>query len=50
MIHGMPNFPSKPVRTYQNRDWTEGCIAVSNEAMDEIWHAVEDDTPILIEP
>ncbi|HMU90857.1 MAG: L,D-transpeptidase family protein [Pseudomonadales bacterium] len=50
MIHGMPNFPSKPAKNYQNRDWTEGCIAVSNEAMEEIWHAVEDDTPILIEP
>lgn len=50
MIHGMPNFPSKPAKNYQNRDWTEGCIAVSNEAMEEIWHAVEKDTPILIEP
>lgn len=50
MIHGMPNFPSKPAKNYQNRDWTEGCIAVSNEAMEEIWHAVKEDTPILIEP
>ena len=31
-------------------DWTEGCIAVSNGAMDEIWALVDDGTPILINP
>jgi murein L,D-transpeptidase YafK len=32
------------------RDWTEGCIAVSNGAMDEIWALVDDGTPIVINP
>ena len=31
-------------------DWTEGCIAVRNEEMDEIWSLVPDGTPIVIEP
>jgi murein L,D-transpeptidase YafK len=29
-------------------DWTDGCIAVSNREMDEIWRAVPDGTPIVI--
>lgn len=49
MIHGRPNI----IRTgdYGLRpDWTEGCIAVSNGAMDEIWSMVEDGTVIEILP
>ncbi len=49
MIHGQPNH--RPVRYHaEQTDWTEGCIAVSNAAMDEIWAAVEDGTPIEIHP
>ncbi len=33
-----------------NRDWTLGCIAVTDEAMDEIWKAVPNGTPITIRP
>jgi murein L,D-transpeptidase YafK len=32
------------------RDWTLGCIAVTDAAMDEIWAAVPDGTPITIRP
>ncbi len=32
------------------RDWTAGCIAVSNEAIEEIWTLVPDGTPITIRP
>lgn len=48
MIHGLPNdFP--PGRDgYFERDWTNGCIAVRNDEMEEIWHAVDDGTPIMI--
>jgi hypothetical protein len=35
---------------YDNRDWTNGCIAVKNQEMDEIWTAVRDGTPIRILP
>ena len=32
------------------RDWTWGCIAVTDAAMDEIWQLVPDGTPITIRP
>lgn len=44
MIHGTPN-PSRG-----RRDWTDGCIAVSNAAMDEIWRLVDVGTLIEIRP
>lgn len=31
-------------------DWTQGCIAVTNADMDEIWDLVADGTPIVIRP
>lgn len=50
MIHGQPNTPRKPRDYYTNIDWTEGCIAVSNSDMVEIWLMTRPDTPIEIEP
>ncbi len=50
MIHGLPNDPRKGVDYYSTRDWTDGCIAVSNADMLEIWMLVSDNTPIRIEP
>jgi murein L,D-transpeptidase YafK len=47
-IHGLPNeFHG---HSEALGDWTEGCIAVSNAEMDEIWRAVPDGTPIEIRP
>lgn len=49
MIHGTPNRTR--TGNYGLRpDWTEGCIAVSNAVMDEIWDKVADGTPIEIRP
>ena len=47
-IHGLPNN----FRGHSDAlgDWTEGCIAVTNHEMDEIWRAVADGTPIEIKP
>lgn len=45
-IHGQPNDFAGPGK--QAGDWTDGCVAVSNEEMDEIWRAVADGTPIEI--
>ena len=45
-IHGQPNDFTGPGK--QPGDWTDGCIAVSNQEMDEIWRAVADGTPIEI--
>jgi murein L,D-transpeptidase YafK len=50
MIHGQPNMPKKSRDYYSNVDWTEGCIAVSNSDMVEIWLMTPPDTPIEILP
>lgn len=50
MIHGQPNVPKKSRDYYSNVDWTEGCIAVSNSDMVEIWLMTPPDTPIEILP
>ena len=52
MIHGRPSYIDSPriLAEYDNRDWTNGCIAVKNPEMDEIWRAVRDGTPIRIQP
>ncbi len=50
MIHGQPNRPSRPLDYYQKRDWTNGCIAVSNADMVDIWLMTPDNTPIQILP
>ncbi len=53
MVHGYPTGKSASLWSrywFLGRDWTDGCIAVSNEAMDEIWASVKDGTPIDIHP
>lgn len=51
MIHGAPQDPAEQARLLgKGADWTAGCIALSNEDMQEIWDAVEDGTPIEILP
>jgi murein L,D-transpeptidase YafK len=49
-IHGMPRSfgHHDPVRFFV--DWTDGCIAVGNIAIEEIWDAVDDGTLIEILP
>lgn len=50
MIHGLPNGAGDLAFAYAGLDWTNGCIAVTNEEMDEIWQLVRDGTPISILP
>jgi murein L,D-transpeptidase YafK len=50
MIHGMPNTLKHPPQYYESHDWTDGCIAVSNADMVEIWLLTPDNTPIDIRP
>jgi murein L,D-transpeptidase YafK len=50
MIHGLPNRPRFSRRLYLQQDWTDGCISVADNHMDEIWTAVPDGTPIEILP
>lgn len=47
MIHGQPDDINERKRP---RDWTHGCIAVSDVEIEEIWRLVPDGTPIEIRP
>jgi murein L,D-transpeptidase YafK len=48
-IHGLPNGADL-ASLFAGRDWTDGCIAVSNAEIREIWAMVKDGTPIEIRP
>ncbi|MGI9493961.1 MAG: L,D-transpeptidase family protein [Geminicoccaceae bacterium] len=50
MIHGLPNGRDRNELDHPQSDWTNGCIAVTNEEMDDIWSLVEDGTTIIIFP
>jgi murein L,D-transpeptidase YafK len=50
MIHGLPNGLGWIGGMHRLHDWTDGCIAVTDGEMDEIWRAVPDGTPIEIDP
>ncbi len=50
MIHGQPNEPSRSEAYYKTQDWTDGCIAVSNSDMIDIWLMTGENTPIEIRP
>lgn len=44
-LHGQPNaWIGPPIA----RDWTDGCIALSNAQIKQLWDAVPDGTPIKI--
>jgi len=49
-VHGLPNGYGWVGASHRLKDWTDGCIAVTNEEMNEIWIAVADGTPIEIRP
>ena len=50
MIHGQPNEPKRSETYYKTQDWTNGCIAVSNSDMIDIWLMTGDNVPIEIRP
>ena len=50
MIHGLPNIMRHSRDRYLSTDWTDGCIALSNEDMLEVWLLTTPDTPIEITP
>lgn len=51
MIHGLPNGLGRKIgKLHRLTDWTDGCIAVTNSEMDEIWQLVPDGTTIEINP
>jgi murein L,D-transpeptidase YafK len=50
MIHGQPNVPKRPPQHYATRDWTDGCIALSNADMVDVWMRTTVGIPIEIKP
>lgn len=50
MIHGLPNRLKNSPWYYHHNDWTDGCIAVSDADMVEIWLLTRDGLPIDILP
>lgn len=50
MIHGLPPRSAAVGAAHRTYDWTEGCVAVTNAEIEEIWRAVPDGTPVEIKP
>ncbi|HSH99951.1 MAG TPA: L,D-transpeptidase family protein [Reyranella sp.] len=49
-IHGLPNGPRKLFMRHPRRDWTVGCVAVTDAEIREIWSLVPTGTRIVIYP
>lgn len=50
MLHGTPVDEEYPEWFFHTLDWTEGCIALKNDDMREIWNLVKNGTLIEIRP
>ena len=50
MIHGTPDSFDVPESVFHTLDWTDGCIAMTNANMREVWSLVQDGTMIEIRP
>jgi murein L,D-transpeptidase YafK len=49
-IHGEPNQRTKAPDYYKTRDWTNGCIALSDEDLQDVWDLTAGQTPVQIVP
>jgi murein L,D-transpeptidase YafK len=49
-VHGLPNGYKWLGAGHRLKDWTDGCVAVTDEEIDEIWRVVPDGTVIEIRP
>lgn len=50
MIHGLPNGYGFVGSAHLLKDWTDGCIAVTDTEIEELWKAVPNGTPVEIQP
>jgi murein L,D-transpeptidase YafK len=50
MIHGLGKQYGWIGSAHTAKDWTLGCIAVTNYEIEEIWNLVSDGTPVEIRP
>jgi murein L,D-transpeptidase YafK len=49
-IHGLPNGYGFIGAAHRARDWTDGCVAVTDQEIEEIWKLVDNGTPVEIRP
>ncbi len=49
-IHGQPNEPPAVPVDHPNRDWTTGCVAVTDAEMREIWSLVPTGARVVVHP
>jgi murein L,D-transpeptidase YafK len=49
-IHGLPNGYGFVGAAHRARDWTDGCVAVTDQEIEEIWKLVDNGTPVEIRP
>ncbi|MES2177159.1 MAG: L,D-transpeptidase family protein [Gemmatimonadota bacterium] len=50
MIHGLPNGMGAAGATHRQADWTNGCVALTDQEIEEIWSVVPIGTPVEIKP
>lgn len=50
MIHGLPLGEESVGALHILHNWTDGCVAVTNEEIEELWRMVPDGVPIDIKP
>lgn len=50
VIHGLPSYQAALGSAHRRTDWTFGCIALTNEEIDELFRVVPTGTPIEIKP
>ena len=50
MIHGLPNGRGWVGAAHRMYDWTLGCVAVTDDEIDEIWKLVPVGTPVEVRP
>ena len=50
MIHGLPNGKGWIGGAHRAVDWTLGCVAVTDDEIEEIWNLVPVGTPVEIRP
>jgi murein L,D-transpeptidase YafK len=50
MIHGLPRAFASVGALHRQQDWTEGCVAVTNDEIEEIWRAIPNGAHIVIRP
>ena len=49
-LHGLPAEQAAFGPAHRDYDWTNGCIAVTNQEIEELWRVIRDGTPIQIKP